>query len=129
MPDENELYQAWRDAGPEDREELTRQLFASVQRHARAVIWIRLDEIDDHVIEDLAQEVAIAALREGRFKERSRFSTWVQAIAYRKCWQELRSRTRRRAVFDDWPEPEDEDEDPNLPIKGPSENLRGPTPK
>ena len=70
-----------------------------------------LQESDYHVLEDLSHEIAKAALNVDRFKEESRFSTWVQAIASRKCWEELRRRTRRRAVFDAWPEPDDEDDD------------------
>jgi RNA polymerase sigma factor (sigma-70 family) len=109
MPDENELYQAWIDAPPEEKEKVALKLVPLLQRHARAVIWMILTEPRHEEVEDLAQEIVAAALRLGRFKRESRFSTWVQAIANRKCWQELRSRKRRGAVIDEFAEIEGED--------------------
>ena len=111
MPTEDELYESLKDAGPEERPELERQLFAQVQKHARAVVWIHLGECRREAVEDLEQEIAAAALRFQDFREESLYSTWVHSIAKRKAWEEIRRRTRGRRVFDENAEFDEEDEE------------------
>lgn len=95
---ENELYEQWRDASAEEKPKLEQRLFDLVLKHAARVIWVDLQE-SNH---DLAHNVASDAVRSlGTFEGESKFSTWVHAIAKKRILHELRTRTRRRAVFDE----------------------------
>jgi RNA polymerase sigma factor (sigma-70 family) len=97
MPSEDELYDRWTQASPEERPEIERQLYPKLMKHARAVVWMELEEENP----DLVQEIVAAAMRLDRFAGKSKFSTWVQGIAKNQIKEELRSRTRRRRVIDE----------------------------
>lgn len=106
MPSEDELYDRWAQAPPEERSEIERQLVHEVQKHARKVIWLKLEEENP----DLVQEIAAGAMRLDRFSGGSKFSTWVHGIAKNQIKEELRSRKRRRRVIDENIEFDEENE-------------------
>jgi RNA polymerase sigma factor (sigma-70 family) len=98
MLDENELYEKWLGTGEADRNEVEGQLSTSVQRHAQAVVWENLQETHP----DSVQKIVMAVMTQlGAFRGKSKFSTWVHAIAQHIVDEELRRRTRYRQVFDE----------------------------
>jgi len=95
---EDELYAQWRHAPGADKPDLEEKLFNEVLKHDTAVIWGKLGE-SNH---DLAHDIASDTIKNlGKFREQSKFSTWVQGIAKKKILHELRTRVRRRRVFDE----------------------------
>jgi len=55
--------------------------------------------VDDRSADDLAQETFVSAIRAvRRFRGDSSARTWLLSIAHRRCVDELRTRTRRRAL-------------------------------
>lgn len=112
MPDENELYERWRNTTGGERADVEAALFTAVKRHARAVVYEQLNETNP----DLVHEIAKSAIqRLSSFRGQSKFSTWVQGIAKNKIKAEIRRRTRYRRVFNEWlwvDETEGDDDDP-----------------
>lgn len=96
---ENRLYKQWRQSDPADRVDVEAKLFAAVKRHAQAVLWEKLGEAPDELVDKTA-EAAITQL--AKFKQKSKFSTWVQGIAQRKAKQYIRGKVRERKVFDEY---------------------------
>ncbi len=95
---EDALYEEWKIASEEQRRPLEDRLCAAIKQHAETVVWTKLHENNP----DLVQEIISAAVHGmGIFREQSQFSTWVEAIARNKVKQKLRARTRRRKVFDE----------------------------
>ncbi len=95
---ENELYRQWCEVSDQQKPGIVKRLNDAVLKHARAVIWQQLEEQNP----DLAQNIAAAVImRLATFRQKSKFSTWVEGIARKQIKQELRRRTRSRKVFDD----------------------------
>jgi len=98
VADENELFEAWRQAAKAERLLIEKPLYSAVKKHANAIVWTVLREEQG----ELAHEIAVAVLTQlGDFQNQSKFSTWVEAIARNQIKQALRARIRRRKVFDE----------------------------
>jgi RNA polymerase sigma factor (sigma-70 family) len=97
---ENALYEVWHSSTTEQRHDVERRLFAAVTRHAKAVVFIKLQEKAPDLVANIAGD-ALRQLARGQFRGACLFSTWVQAIALRKINEEIRRRTRQRRVIDD----------------------------
>lgn len=62
---------------------------------------------DRHASEDAVQDLFLKVVRDpGRFQARSRFSTWLHAVARNLCIDLLRKRRYRRAASLDRPRPD-----------------------
>ena len=95
---EDELYAQWCKASEEQKPDLEEKLFKEVLKHDTAVIWQKLGESNN----DLAHDIASDTIKNlGKFRDQSKFSTWVQGIAKKRILYELRTRVRRRKVFDE----------------------------
>jgi RNA polymerase sigma factor (sigma-70 family) len=96
---EDELYAQWCKASEKQKPDLEEKLFKEVLKHDTAVIWQKLGESNN----DLAHDIASDTIKNlGKFREQSKFSTWVQGIANNQIKQELRRRKRSRRVFDEY---------------------------
>ena len=96
MSDENELYEEW--CAATDRRDVEKRLYNAVSRHATAVVLEKFPEGHRDLPHDIASAV-IGRLEE--FRQGSKFSTWVHAIAVRKTDEALRKLVRKRKVFDE----------------------------
>jgi RNA polymerase sigma factor (sigma-70 family) len=112
---ENELFAQWRKALPAERREVEAKLYAAVKGHARAVLWNTLGEAPD----DLVEATVVAAMTGlARFRQESKFSTWVEGIARNQAAEHLRSKVSARRVFEDFaaiPEDKDRDDEEDSP--------------
>jgi DNA-directed RNA polymerase specialized sigma24 family protein len=88
---EDELCEQWKNAGEEERRRLEPQILAHARRHAEIVVWTRLHERNQDLIELIAEE-AVRCLAD--FRGDARCSTWIEQIALYKVADELRSRYR-----------------------------------
>ena len=108
--DENELYAQWRDAPDMEKPRFEKPLFDRLLHHARAVIWLKTYERDPEW-ENLASDIASAAIKNlslERFKEGSKFSTYVEGIARNKINEELERRITKRETTYVSANPEDD---------------------
>lgn len=97
--DENELYAKWLESDPAERGDVEARLCAAIGRHVQAVLWKALDEAPP----DLVQAVTAAVMTKiGKFRRKSKFSTWVHAAAGRKAKEHIRGKVRARKVFDEY---------------------------
>jgi RNA polymerase sigma factor (sigma-70 family) len=96
VSDENELYEEWRAAT--DRQDVEQRLYSAVSRHATAVVLEKFPEGHRELPHDIASAV-IGRL--GKFRQGSKFSTWVHAIAVRKTDEALRKLVRKKKIFDE----------------------------
>jgi RNA polymerase sigma factor (sigma-70 family) len=94
--DENERYEQWRDSPEEQKKELAGQLYGSVLRHAKAVIWLTIHEVQDNLASELA---ATVIMQLPRFKGEAKFSTWVHRIILNHCYQLIRQRKVAKKRF------------------------------
>lgn len=97
--DENELYAQWLKTDPANRRDIEAKLYAAVKSHVQAVLWKLLNE----PAPDLVHEAANAVMMQlGGFRQKSKFSTWVEGIARHKAKQYIRGKVRARKVFDEY---------------------------
>jgi len=94
---ENVLYALWKNASEDESPELLDKLLGEVRRHARNVVFNKLAESDEELV-----ELIVRAVRQGlpTFRREAKFSTWVHSVASNHVFQKLRSRIRERRVFD-----------------------------
>jgi RNA polymerase sigma factor (sigma-70 family) len=88
MRSEDQVYGEYCLEGDEEKKEvLLRDLTALLSKHAYAVVWIILQESRP----DIVNEALEAILRQlPKFKGRSKFSTWTEAIIRNICRRKLR---------------------------------------
>ncbi len=74
------------------------QALASFIRDTQADVWrFAAHLVDPQTADDLTQDTYLRAVRAAAsYRGRSSARTWLLAIAYRVCMDELRARTRRR---------------------------------
>ena len=102
---ENELYERWKECPEVLQEQWESELFHAVERHARAVVWLRLGEQNRELVHEIA---SAAILGLPTFQQQSQFGTWVHSIAQNHVNTELRRRGRYRQVFAEHEELTDE---------------------
>src|SRR5579884_1120983 len=89
---ENEVFEEWRKAAGQEREELLRELVRLLQKHAYAICWTKLgDRRPDIVNHAVFKAVSKAA----GFKGESKFSTWFHEIVVNLCNSALRQKQQR----------------------------------
>src|SRR5262249_2652998 len=99
LRDEDTLYQLWRDVQDEvQRQEAEESLFRAILPHAKAIVWQPLHEQNDSLALNITGD-AVRGLH--KFNGKSKFSTWVHAIAKNQVRQEKRARSRYRKVFNE----------------------------
>lgn len=105
MPNENEIFAAYRDATGEDKARLEAELIRLLRKHAKALVYLKLKAHR----EDIVNYIVWLAIRDHKaFEARNdaKFSTWFHHIAINKINDELRSKQRRREIaLDDILEP------------------------
>ena len=105
VSNENELYERWKECPEVLQEQWESELFHAVERHARAVVWLRLGEQNRELVHEIA---SAAILGLPTFQQQSQFGTWVHSIAQNHVNTELRRRGRYRQVFAEHEELTDE---------------------
>lgn len=99
---ENKLYAEWLESAPADRWAVEAKLYSAVKRHVQAVLWIQLNENPPDDLVGKATAAVMMAL--GRFRKKSKFSTFVHEVADRTGKEYLRGKIRARKVFDEYTE-------------------------
>lgn len=100
MPDENELYERWRrNTDTEEREDIERRLFRAALKHAKTYLFLNFPDFEREC-PGLPQEIAEDAIRAlFKFRQQSKFSTFVEGIAKNKRKMVFRSLKRRREAL------------------------------
>lgn len=112
---ENGLYAKWLETDPAERGDVEAKLCAAVRRHVQAVLWKALGEAPP----DPVQAVTAAVMTKiGKFRGKSKFSTWVHAAALRKAKEYIRGKVRARKVFDEYVAVVESDRDDDEPRVG-----------
>lgn len=102
---ENALYQEWKNASEEQRAEVLPKLLNAVRVHAKAVVFEELAENNRELVETIVGEVGRCL---PTFRGKAKFGSWVHKIALNHVFGEMRNRIRRRAVFNEGVEVDDE---------------------
>lgn len=92
---ENDLFEIWKVAPPEEREKIELRLMAFLRVHAAKVCWMVLHLYDPHLIDEIAQD---AVMDLDSFEERSAFSTWFHSRATFRCRTQLKQNIQRKEV-------------------------------
>lgn len=92
---ENVLYEAWKEAAPDTRQEAAQNLLPYIRSHAAKVCWMVLHRYQSDIVSEIADD---ALLDLEKFEGRSLFSTWFHVRAVRRCRLELRRARRRKEV-------------------------------
>ena len=99
--EENELYATWAQSEPANREEVEAKLCTAIKRHVQAVLVKTLKDVPPDLPELVDATVAATMIQLGDFRQKSKFSTWVEAIARQKAKEYIRGKIRARRVFDE----------------------------
>lgn len=105
MPNENEVFTAYRAATGEDKARLERELIHLLRKHAKALVYLKFKSHR----EDLVNYAVWLAIRDqDAFEGRNgaKFSTWFHHVVTNVCSSALRGQQRRREIaLDDIAEP------------------------
>ncbi len=93
--DENQVFERWKLSTGQEKEELQLLLVKLLTKHAHAVCWGRIPDLqNDHGW--ICNEAVYRALRHsGNFKGKSKFSTWFHRIVFNICNNALKAKQRK----------------------------------
>lgn len=95
MLDENQVFAQWRLSTGNEREVQEHQLIKLLMKHARAVCWNKIPDLqNDHGW--ICNEAIYRALKhEKNFKGMSKFSTWFHRIVFNICNNALKAKQKK----------------------------------
>lgn len=92
MTDENEVFEAWRNATGAEKELLQETLVKLLTRHGFAICSIKLSDRRPDIVN---YAILKALTKSDKFRGDAKFSTWFQTVVTNLCNSSLREKKRR----------------------------------